>query len=132
MGEILSSFDDIITKTDGEEYIKGENDLFHLEKPDSKWSLASLSKALSSEFEASKIKTGRVSPDPTADYSSVPKRIVSHETGWPEPKETPYFNHGVYYSSLGEFRAAEPEAEEWGDALMYGEVVTSTNTMLEK
>ncbi|GAB1316079.1 biotin holocarboxylase synthetase [Madurella fahalii] len=132
VGEIMHSFNDIITKADGEEYIKGENDIFHLEKPDSRWSLASLSQALSTEFEASKRNTGRVSPDPTADYSRIPKRIVSHESGWPEPKETPYFNHAVYYSSLCEFRAKEPEAERWGDVLMYGEVVTSTNTLLEK
>lgn len=128
----MCSFSDIITKADGEEYIKGENDIFHLEKPDSRWSLASLSRALSTEFEASKKNTGRVSPDPTADYSLIPKRIVSHDSSWPEPKETPYFNHAVYYSSLGEFRAKEPEAEGWGDVLMYGEVVTSTNTLLEK
>jgi biotin--protein ligase len=130
--EILCSFDEIITKDNGEDYIRGDNDLFHLEKPDSRWSLAALSEALSSDFEASKKKTARGSPDPTADYSHIPKRIVSHEEAWPEPKETPYFNHSVYYSSLREFRAKEPEAETWGDVLMYGEVVTSTNTLLEK
>ena len=132
VGETLSSFDEIITREDGEEYIKGGNDLFHLEKPDSRWSLASLSQALLSEVDGSKKKTGRASPDPTADYCHVPKRIVSHEDAWPEPKETPYFNHSVYYSSLREFRAKEAEAETWGDVLMYGEVVTSTNTLLEK
>jgi biotin--protein ligase len=130
--EILCSFDDIITKEDGEEYIKGDNDLFHLEKPDSRWSLTSLSEALSSELGPSKKKPARSSPDPTADYSHVPKRIVSHEEAWPEPKETPYFNHAVYYSSLQEFREKDREAETWGDVLMYGEVVTSTNTILEK
>jgi biotin--protein ligase len=131
--EILCSFDEIITKDNGEEYIKGDNDLFHLEKPDSRWSMAALSEALSSDLEAlKKKKTGRGSPDPTADYSHVPKRVVTHEEAWPEPKETPYFNHSVYYSSLREFRAQEPEAETWGDVLMYGEVVTSTNTLLEK
>jgi len=128
--EILCSLDEIITKDDGEEYIKGDTDLFHLEKPDSRWSLTALSEALSAEV--SKKKPGRGSPDPTADYSHVPKRIVSHEDAWPEPKETPYFNHAVYYSSLREFRAKDSEAETWGDVLMYGEVLTSTNTLLEK
>ncbi|KAH6842717.1 biotin-protein ligase [Chaetomium sp. MPI-CAGE-AT-0009] len=131
VGETLSSFDEIITRDGGEEYIKGGNDLFHLEKPDSRWSLASLSETLLSEIAEPK-KTGRTSPDPTADYSHVPKRIVSHEDGWPEPKETPYFNHSAFYSSLQEFRAKEAEAETWGNVLMYGEVVTSTNTLLEK
>ncbi|KAH6617762.1 biotin-protein ligase [Chaetomium sp. MPI-SDFR-AT-0129] len=132
VAETLCSFDEIITKEGGEEYIKGDNDLFHLEKPDSRWSMASLSQALLSEFDGPKKKTGRTSPDPTADYSHVPKRIVSHENAWPDPKETPYFNHSVFYSALQEFRGKETDAETWGDVFMYGEVVTSTNTLLEK
>ncbi|AEO59119.1 hypothetical protein MYCTH_2119403 [Thermothelomyces thermophilus ATCC 42464] len=120
VSEILCSFEDIITKENGEEYIKGGNDLFHLEKPDSRWSLASLSEALLSDVVESKKKTGRTSPDPTADYSHVPKRIVSHEDAWPEPKETPYFNHSIFYSSLRQFREKEEaeEAESWGNVLM--------------
>ncbi|KAK4248049.1 biotin-protein ligase [Corynascus novoguineensis] len=118
VGEILCSFDDVITREGGEEYIKGGNDLFHLEKPDSRWSLASLSEALLSDFTKSKTKTGRTSPDPTTDYSHVPKRIVSHEDAWPEPKETPYFNHSVFYSSLRQFQEWEAEAETWGNILM--------------
>ncbi|KAK4643251.1 biotin holocarboxylase synthetase [Podospora bellae-mahoneyi] len=132
VGELLHSLDDIITKEDGEEYIKGENDLFHLEKPESRWDLTSLSRALQSELERPRISPSRGSPDPTTNYSHIPKRIVSHETAWPEPKETPYFNHAVYYSSLRQSREQNPGAEEWGDVLMYGEVVTSTNTLLEK
>ncbi|KAK4654499.1 biotin holocarboxylase synthetase [Podospora pseudocomata] len=132
VGELLHSLDDIITKEDGGEYIKGENDLFHLEKPESRWDLTSLSRALQSELERPRISPSRGSPDPTTNYSHIPKRIVSHETAWPEPKETPYFNHAVYYSSLRQSREQNPGAEEWGDVLMYGEVVTSTNTLLEK
>ncbi|KAK4172420.1 biotin-protein ligase [Triangularia setosa] len=132
VGEMLHSLDDLITREDGEEYIKGESDLFHLEKPESRWDLTSLSRALQSELERPRISPSRGSPDPTTNYSHVPKRIVSHETAWPEPKETPYFNHAVYYSSLRQCRVQEPGAEEWGDVLMYGEVVTSTNTLLEK
>ncbi|KAL1841002.1 hypothetical protein VTJ49DRAFT_7556 [Mycothermus thermophilus] len=131
ISELLFSFQDIITKENGEEYIKGGNDLFHLEKPDSRWSMAELSEALQAELQP-KPKPSRGSPDPTTDYTHILKRIVSHQEAWPEPKETPYFNHAVYYSSLREFRAAEPGAETWGDVLMYGEVVTSTNTLLEK
>ncbi|KAL2162284.1 hypothetical protein VTH06DRAFT_7197 [Thermothelomyces fergusii] len=131
VSEILHSFEEIITTEDDENYIKGDNDLFHLEKPDSRWSLSSLGEALLSDIVESKKKTGRTSPDPTADYSRIPKRIVSHEDAWPEPKETPYFNHAIFYSSLRQFREKE-EAESWGNVLMYGEVVTSTNTLLEK
>ena len=134
VGELLHSFEDIITREDGEEYLKEENDLFHLEKPDSRWSMTALNQALANEYQAStKTKrTGRGTPDPTAEYIQIPKSIVSHETAWPEPKETPCFNHAVYYSSLRNFRQKEPRAEEWGDLLLYGEVITSTNTMLER
>lgn len=68
----------------------------------------------------------------TFDQQNAIRRVVSYDEAWPEPKETPYFNHAVYYSSLREYRATDPEAEEWGDVLLYGEVVTSTNTLLEK
>ncbi|KAK1753976.1 biotin--protein ligase [Echria macrotheca] len=133
VGELLFSFEDIISREDGEEYIKGENDLFHLEKPDSRWSMAALNQSLANEYQASKkATTGRGTPDPSAEYIQIPKSVVSHETGWPEPKETPCFNHAVYYSSLRHFREKEKEAEEWGDVFMYGEVVTSTNTLLDK
>ncbi|KAK3384661.1 biotin-protein ligase [Lasiosphaeria ovina] len=132
VGKLLASFQDIITKENTEEYIKDENDLFHLEKPDSRWSLAHLDRALASEYTAQKKTTGRGTPDPTAEYIQVPKQVVSHEIAWPEPKETPYFNHAVFYSSLAQYRKVDPGAKEWGDVLMYGEVVTSTNTLLEK
>lgn len=134
VGELLHSFEDIITREDGEEYLKEGNDLFHLEKPDSRWSMTALNQALANEYQASTRtkRTGRGTPDPTAEYIQIPKSIVSHETAWPDPKETPCFNHAVYYSSLQRFREREPQAEEWGDMLLYGEVITSTNTMLER
>lgn len=127
VGEMLHSFSDIIVKDQGEEFIRGENDTFHLEKPDTRWSMASLGDALDT-------KTGdEASPkDTITDQNKIIKRIVSHEEAWPETKETPYFNHAVFYSSLREFREVDPQAEEWGNTFMYGEVVTSTNTLLEK
>lgn len=131
-GELLFLFEDIITREEGEEYIKGENDLFHLEKPDSRWSMAALTQALANEYQPSKKQSGRGTPDPTAEYVQIPKCIVSHGTCWPEPKETPCFNHAIYYSSLRQFRAKETDAETWGDTFMYGEVITSTNSLLEK
>ena len=136
VGELLFSLDDAIDREEGEEFVRGENDLFHLEKPDSRWSVTELRKSLAAEYDKPKTPKARSSgsstPDPTADYISIPKRIVSHEEAWPEAKETPYFNHSVYYWSLKEFREREEEAENWGDVLMYGEVVTSTNTLLDR
>lgn len=128
VGELLHSFLDIVTKDDqGEEFIRGENDVFHLEKPETRWSMASLGDALG-------LKDGdKTSPkDDISDQSAIIKRIVSHDEGWPETKETPYFNHSVFYSSLQEFREKDPKADEWGNVFMYGEVVTSTNTLLDK
>ncbi|KAB5566282.1 biotin-protein ligase [Coniochaeta sp. 2T2.1] len=127
VGELLQSLSNIITKDDqGEEFIRDQNDTFHLEKPETRWSMASLSEAL-----LPKSTTNAPSID-TADASKITKRIVSHEESWPETKETPYFNHATFYTSLQEYRQLDRHAREWGDILMYGEVVTSTNTLLEK
>ncbi|ROW01227.1 hypothetical protein VMCG_05938 [Cytospora schulzeri] len=140
VGGLLVSFDDIITKDEqGEEFIKGENDTFHLEHPDSRWRVDDLREALQAahvdDIDEKKVrddpsKAGAV--DGLIDYNKLVKTIIPHETAWPEPKETPYFNHHDFYASLQEFRRRETEAYEWGDALLYGEVVTSTNTLLEK
>ncbi|KAH8666508.1 biotin-protein ligase [Xylariales sp. PMI_506] len=125
--DLLVTWDEIITKDDGEEYIEGENDTFHLERPDTKWSMQALKRTLSNESSSS-----RKSDPGILDYTSIPKRVIIHDEAWPESKETPYFNHNVFYSALKSYRKVDREAEEWGDYLMYGEVVTSTNTLLDK
>ena len=138
--ELLSSWEDIITKEDGEEYIKGENDTFHLEKKDSRWSLNSLVQSLPTtsvfggkETQAANQLGGDGSDDRIVDFSNVTKHLVPHETEWPETKETPCFNHNAFYANLRYYQNEKSsEAEVFGKYLMYGEVVTSTNTMLEK
>lgn len=142
VGGLLHSMSDIITKDDkGEELIKAENDTFHLEHPDTRWSVTHLKEAISSAEPTvikSEVANDAKSPSkPTIepgliDYSKIVKSIISHDEALPQAKETPYFNHNLYYSSLQEYRQQDPEAEVWGDVLMYGEVVTSTNTLLEK
>lgn len=138
--ELLVSWDNIITKQDGEEYIEGENDTFHLEKQDSRWSLNSLVKTLpvpailkgDNEHGADQMDDVG-SDDRIVDYDAITKRLIPHETEWPGTKETPYFNHHSFYANLRKYQEErESEAEEFGKYLMYGEVVTSTNTMLEK
>ena len=127
VGELLQSFDDVISKEDGKEFIKGENDTFHIEAPNATWCMAQLRAALGPE-------SGEP-PQPahsSFDHDQTIKRVAAHDESWPEPKETPYFNHSVYYSSLREYRDRDADSEEWGDSLMYGEVVTSTNTLLDK
>jgi biotin---protein ligase len=138
--ELLVSWENIITKHDGEEYIKGENDTFHLEKQDSRWSLNSLVKNLpvpcivKEAYEHAADQRGDVgSDDRIVDYNAITKRLIPHETEWPGTKETPYFNHHSFYANLRKYQEErDSEAEEFGKYLLYGEVVTSTNTMLEK
>lgn len=136
--ELLSSWEEIITKEDGEEYIKGENDTFHLEKQQSRWSFNSTVKSLrdisgnNEENKADQVD-GAGSNDRIIDYNAITKRLILHETDWPGTKETPYFNHHSFYGNLKAYQQERSsEAEEFGKYLMYGEVVTSTNTMLEK
>ena len=137
--ELLSSWEEIIVREDGEEYIKGENDVFHLEKHGSRWSLNSLVKSLplpdisgTKEEKADQVD-GAALDDRILDYNAITKRLIPHETDWPGTKETPYFNHHSFYGNLRAYQQERSsEAEVFGKYLMYGEVVTSTNTMLEK
>ncbi|KAI1457000.1 biotin-protein ligase [Annulohypoxylon moriforme] len=129
--DLLHSWEEIISKEDGEEYIRAESDTFHLQKPETMWSVTGLKEALTTNGSPDQ-KSPDLGGEGMIDYSTAVKRIVTHEDGWPEAKATPYFNHNAFYSSLQEYRRSEPEAEEWGDFFMYGEVVTSTNTLLEK
>lgn len=139
--ELLASWDEagIITKENGEEYIKGENDTFHLEKQDSRWSLNSLVKSLpvpeilKGEEEQTADQLDGSSDDRIVDYNTITKRLIPHETDWPGTKETPYFNHHSFYANLRKYQEERgSEAEEFGKYILYGEVVTSTNTILEK
>lgn len=134
--ELLESWKEIIDVEDGEEYIRGENDLFHIEKQESRWSLNSIVQSLplpdimgssDSPAEHAKDDGGIV------DHNKITKTLIPHETEWPGSKETPYFNHHAYFASLQRYQA-EPhsEAGDIGKYLMYGEVVTSTSTLLEK
>lgn len=135
--ELLSSWEDIITIEDGEEYIKGENDTFHLEKQSSRWTLVSITESLGlkskSEAETGKEETKNDSRDNLIDHNAITKKLIPHETEWPGTKETPYFNHYSFYANLKKYQEeSNGEAEEFGKYMMYGEVVTSTSTLLEK
>ncbi|KAJ4393410.1 biotin holocarboxylase synthetase [Gnomoniopsis smithogilvyi] len=143
VGGLLTSFSPIITKNEnGDELIKGENDTFHLEHADTRWSVNDLQSTLDATHISSvdDQKDTKTKNDPAksaaidglVDYNNTLKTIVPHESAWPDPKETPYFNHADFYSSLLAYRRRESDAYEWGAHLLYGEVVTSTNTLLEK
>ncbi|KAI1189663.1 class II aaRS and biotin synthetase [Nemania serpens] len=136
LDDLLYAWEDIISKgDDGEEYIRAEHDTFHLEKPETRWSMNQLQDTLPRDENTAELTTPSSSAANEAmiDYTTIVKHITTHEDAWPEAKATPYFNHPVFFSSLREYRRrADTDAEDWGDYLMYGEVVTSTNTLLEK
>ncbi|KAI1153327.1 class II aaRS and biotin synthetase [Nemania diffusa] len=131
--DLLYSWEDIISKEDGEEYIRAEHDIFHLEKPETRWCMNELKDTLPvNEITGELTKPSSSTDEALIDYTTIVKRITTHEQAWPEAKATPYFNHHAFYSSLREYRQTDTDAEEWGNYLMYGEVLTSTNTILEK
>ena len=129
--EIMAGLQEIVSKADGEEYIKDENDTFRLENL-SAWSLGSSTKALIGE---SSKDTNDVDDDEDRiiDYNAVVKRLVVHGKELPSSKETPYFNHDAFYANLRHYENKNLGIKDgFGHNLLYGEVVTSTNTLLEK
>ena len=129
--ELMAPLKEIISMHDGEDFIEDENDTFHLEKP-SAWSLGVISKALpdQEDQETDRVETAE---DRFLDYNTVVKRLVVHEKEPPSIKETPYFNHDSFFANLKHYSGySESSAGTFGRHILYGEVVTSTNTMLEK
>ncbi|KAI5236877.1 biotin holocarboxylase synthetase [Aureobasidium subglaciale] len=154
ISEIVSSWTGVVEEVDGEHVIKGENDTFRLEKQSGPWKsdssstlgLQKIADALpavvkdalptaltgstsnTSEKEGTKQDTGIV------DYDKVIKNLLIHDTALPDTKQTPYFNHHAYFSNLAHYKTRHHHntSESFGNTLLYGEVVTSTNTLLEK
>ena len=127
--KLLDSLADIITSHAGREYIQDENDKFCIEKS-SAWSLDAITDAL----PASEGNTAEeADQDRIVDYSKIIKHILVHQQDLPQSKETPYFNHHAFYANLKHYESNSAEGgDAFGKYLLYGEVVTSTNTMLEK
>lgn len=76
--------------------------------------------------------TANTPADQIQDYEKVVKTIIPHVSGVPTMKETP-FHHEAFYANLHHYhtKLRNPNAS-FGTHLMYGEVVTSTNSLLEK
>lgn len=143
----------IITKEGGEQYINGENDTFRLEQI-GRWNMASLAEAVTttvhnvttsvtSSFPAATSAANDPQADtlPSADRSADSDGVaiadslslVTHSTALPETKETPCFSHAAYFANLKAYSASHPaRPSSFGHYLLYGEVVSSTNTLLEK
>ena len=77
---------------------------------------------------------GESTPERTSEQKDrdilLPEKPLTPEQ---EQRHTPLFSPSAFFTALDEFRNKE-EAGTWrmGDALLYGEVVTSTQTMLDK
>ncbi|KAL8631206.1 hypothetical protein Q9189_003051 [Teloschistes chrysophthalmus] len=132
---MVEALEDLITLQDGEEYIEDENDVFHLQRS-SKWSLTSIADALPSipnSLKDSQKADENDDQDKIIDYNKIVKRLLIHDQQLPESKETPYFNHHAYYANLKHYESQSHNSDPtFGRSLLYGEVVTSTNTLLEK
>ncbi|KAL4927701.1 biotin--[acetyl-CoA-carboxylase] ligase BPL1 [Aspergillus undulatus] len=122
---VLKSLEELVG--DGE-HLKDEHDIFKIERWGT-FNMGAVAESLPTETEES-------SPQPQTegivDYQSIVKRLIVHDDV-PSAKSTPYFNHHAFFSQLRSYQAQSKEgASLFGSNLLYGEVVTSTNTILEK
>lgn len=124
--KIVESLQENITKEDDGEFLKDSNDTFRLENS-GVWNMGKLEESLPADPEdRGTEKEGIV------DYNAIVKRMVIHDE-LPSSKITPYFNHHAFYSNLRSYQSQSKEgASEFGSNLLYAEVITSTNTILEK
>ena len=131
---ILSSLKHLMTKDEkDQELLKDENDTFHIINA-STWSVESVNEAPSNdESNEDHADEDDGSSDRIVDYNTIVKQILAYETDYPSPKSTPYFNHHAFYANLKQYQGSNRgTAATFGNHLLYGEVVTSTNTLLEK
>ncbi len=131
VSELLHDWQDAaIDREHGQDLLRGEADTFRIRSKESgAWNLKDLREALP---DAGAGAAPELDAHGVPDYKSVTKDIVAHEQQLPNEKLTPRFNHKLFYSSLQQFQSIESDAREWGNTLLYGDVVTSTNVLLEK
>ena len=68
----------------------------------------------------------------SVDYTKVIKNIIIHNEKYPSLMTTPQFDHELYYDHLNDYENTSYGDPNFGSCLLYGEVVTSTNSLLEK
>ncbi|KAH8703659.1 putative biotin apo-protein ligase [Talaromyces proteolyticus] len=129
---IVRSLDELITKEDGKELLKDLNDTFQIERSDKSFQMQGLEEALSDNVKDAEKTNTDASEDRIIDYNAIVKRLMIHDE-IPSSKLTPYFNHHAFYANLKYYQSKSKEPVlDYGRHLLYGEVVTSTNTILEK
>ncbi|KAG6138797.1 hypothetical protein E4U38_000286 [Claviceps purpurea] len=131
VSELLYSWAPVIEGEGDDEYIRGEGDTFRIHSDQNGLTVRDL-KALRGLPADDDRDDAAGETAGILDYSAVTKVIVAHEKDLPTTEMTPRFDHKLYYANLARFQLMEEGAESWGNVLMYGDVVTSTNSLLER
>jgi biotin--protein ligase len=120
--KLKDSWQELILTRDETEYIVDMKDIFRIETVTAEGSVANDTneRAL-----------------PAVDHSRGSDLcILVHFEDYPSHEETPLFDRNEFYSSLKQFRSfSSQQLDDFGSSLMhqmYGQVMTSTNTILEK
>ena len=115
--KLKDSWNNLIIPRDQAEYIIDMKDTFRIETVTTERINEKSSRSLAA-----------CNPSPGSDLS-----IFVHVQEHPTNEETPFFNHNEFYSGLRQRRSISLwELDGFGSYIMYGQVMTSTNTILEK
>ena len=138
LSNLVNSWKELMKNEDsGSIELLCENDIFVLQRhavaPPNLVSIRS--EDLRTDKKSTNIEEAR-DPDSKADGISeldkAAKLMIIHEKELPMNKETPFFNHHAYYTNLKLYNQGRQDDVQFGQHLLYGEVVTSTSTLLEK
>ena len=147
VANLTDSWKDIIAiDSNNVNLLLGENDTFRLQRqsaaqtvltsetPDDNGREETLAAVDINQADGRKDTPGKSNTDANGilDLAKVVKNIIIHEKELPTNKETPFFNHHAYYANLKLYNEGKQDDIRFGQYLLYGEVVTSTSTLLEK
>lgn len=120
--EMLCAWDDVSEEKGDVRVIRGESDTYQIREVSGDLHMDELEEALPN----APATTG------AQEYEAPVKAIFAYDHGLPSTKRTPHFDHKLFYTSLEESRLLEEGAKTWGNTMLYGDVVTSTNTVLHR
>jgi biotin--protein ligase len=137
--EVLAELEreNAIMRENGKEMIKGQVDMFQLQRISDVWSMANVTKAIEeTPSDAKGEEAEDDDPDKIIDYERIVKKLIAHEAEPPTAQDAPYFNHDAYFGALDRYINSDRRVfysnVQIGKYLLYGHVVTSTSTLLEK
>ena len=147
VASLVNSWKDIITiHEDDDNLLFGEKDTFRLHRQPVVQKSLITSASTDKEIEKNVAKTSlkeanngedtfresNADANEASEQAKVVLDVIAHELNLPVNKETPFFNHHAYYANLKLYGEGKQDDILFGQYLLYGEVVTSTSTMLEK